>query len=373
MFDQHSLADFGLGWLEASGPHADVVLSTRVRLARNLQGHAFSPRIRDSEREQIFHEVRHAADQSGLKGGIALDLFSLAHESRRVLLERHLISRELAGEKADAPARGAGLLIGPRDTMGVMINEEDHLRLQAFLSGLRLQEAYRRVDRLDEELGAQLSFAYHHEFGYLTSCPTNAGTGLRASILIHLPGLVLTKEIGRVLQGIAQLGLTFRGLYGEGSEVVGNFFQISNQTTLGKSEEDLIEHLQKIAGQVIGYELNARNVLVRDAPAVIEDKIWRAYGLLRYARSLTFEEVMNLLSGVRLGVSMNLLSGLRVYTLNKLMIYTQGAHLEQAAGRPLTESESDLHRASYVRRILATEGTVTGDEAAADPGGTPPS
>jgi protein arginine kinase len=143
--------------------------------------------------------------------------------------------------------------------------------------------------------------------------------------------------------------------------VVGNFFQISNQTTLGKSEEDLIEHLQKIVAQVIHHEQNARNVLMRDAPAVIEDKIWRAYGLLRFARSLGFDEVMNLLSGVRLGVSMNLLSGLRVYTLNKIMIYAQSAHLEQSAGRPLPTAESDLHRAGYVRRILATEGSVTGE------------
>jgi protein arginine kinase len=242
-----------------------------------------------------------------------------------------------------------------------MVNEEDHLRLQALLSGLRLTEAYRRVDRLDEELGARLPFAYHHEYGYLTSCPTNAGTGLRASILVHLPGLVLTKQIGRVLQGITQVGLTFRGLYGEGSEVVGNFFQISNQTTLGKSEEDLIEHLEKIVGQVIRYEQEERRVLLRDAPTVIEDKIWRAYGLLRYARSLSFEEVMNLLSGVRLGVSLNLLTGIRVYTLNKIMIYAQGAHLEQAAGRALSDSECDLHRAAYVRRILASEGGNPGE------------
>ena len=214
------------------------------------------------------------------------------------------------------------------------------------------------LDGLDEELGAALPMAYHQEFGYLTSCPTNVGTGLRASILIHLPGLVLTKEISKVLQGLGQVGLTFRGLYGEGSEVVGNFFQISNQTTLGKSEEDLLDHLQKIVGQVIHYELQARNVLMRDARTVMEDKIWRAYGLLRYARSLSFDEVMNLLSGVRLGVSMNLLGGLRVYTLNKIMIFSQAAHLEQAAGRALSEAEGDLHRAAYVRRILAREGQV---------------
>ena len=362
MMDVTALADFGLGWLEASGPHADVVLSTRVRLARNLQGHAFSPRIREAERLQIFERVRGTAEShSSLKGGISLDLGALSSLSRRVLLERHLISRELAGESEESAPRGAGLLLGPRDTVGVMVNEEDHLRLQALLSGLRLREAYQRVDRLDEELGEELPFAYHHEFGYLTSCPTNAGTGLRASLLIHLPGLVLTKEIGRVLQGLTQVGLTFRGLYGEGSEVVGNFFQISNQTTLGRSEEDLIEHLQKIVTQVIDWEQQARRVLLRDAPAVIEDKIWRAYGLLRYARSLSFDEVMNLLSGVRLGVSMNLLSGLRVYTLNKIMIYAQTAHLEQAAGRALGEAEGDLHRASYVRRVLAAESEVSAE------------
>ena len=359
MIDVNSLADFGLNWLEASGPHSDIVLSTRLRLARNLQGHAFPLRLRDAERVQIYELVKRAADQhSELKGGISFDLGGLSHLSRRVLLERHLISRELAGENGEAPARGAGLILGPRDTVGLMINEEDHLRLQSITSGLRLTESYRQIDRVDEELGSHIPFAYHQEFGFLTSCPTNAGTGLRASVLIHLPGLVLTKEIGKVLQGIGQMGLTFRGLYGEGSEVVGNFFQISNQMTLGKSEEDLIDHLEKIVSKVIQVEIEKREVLMRDAPSVMEDKIWRAYGLLRYARSLSFDEVMNLLSGVRLGVSMNLLSGLRVYTLNKIMIYSQTAHLEQAAGRRLTEAEGDLHRATYVRRVLAAEGDV---------------
>jgi len=363
--DLTSLADFGLAWLEASGPHADIVLSTRVRLARNLQGQLFPTRARVEDREQVYAQVRQAAARTDtLQGGAALDLAALRPLSRRILLERHLVSRELAGTDSEPPARGAGLFLGPRETIGVMINEEDHLRLQCLLSGLRLQEAFSRVDRLDDELGALLPIAYHHEAGYLTSCPTNVGTGLRASVLIHLPGLVLTKEIGKVLQGISQVGLTFRGLYGEGSEVVGNFFQISNQTTLGKSEEDLIDHLQKIVGQVIQYEVQARNVLMRDAPMVIEDKIWRAYGLLRFARSLSFSEVMNLLSGLRLGVSMNLLPGLRVYTLNKIMIYAQSAHLEQAAGRNLTETEADVHRAGYVRQVLSNEGDVRSDGSA---------
>jgi protein arginine kinase len=305
--------------------------------------------------------VRAAVQETALSGGVGYELSSTPTLGRRLLHERHLVSRELAGLSGDSPARGSGLFMGAQDAVGVMVNEEDHLRMQAILSGLRLHEAFHRVDELDEELGLQLPFAYHQEYGYLTSCPTNVGTGLRASILIHLPGLVLTKEIGKVLQGIGQVGLTFRGLYGEGSEVVGNFFQISNQTTLGKSEEDLVEHLQKIVGRVIQYEMGAREILMRDAPTVIEDKIWRAYGLLRYARSLSFDEVMNLLSGVRLGMSMNLLSGLRVYTLNKLMIFARDAHLEQAAGRPLRDAESDLHRAAYVRRVLATEGDVSAD------------
>jgi protein arginine kinase len=353
--------DIGLGWLEGTGAHSDIVLSTRVRLARNLQGHAFSSRIQGEERQQILDRVRTAVDGTALNGGPGYELAGMPPLGRRLLHERHLISRELAGLAGDTAHTGAGLFIAAADALGVMVNEEDHLRLQVIMSGLRLQEAFHKVDELDEELGAQLPFAYHQEYGYLTSCPTNVGTGLRASVLVHLPGLVLTKEIGKVLQGIAQVGLTFRGLYGEGSEVVGNFFQVSNQTTLGKSEEDLIEHLQKVVGRVIQYEHGARDILMRDAPTVIEDKIWRAYGLLRYARSLSFEEVMNLLSGVRLGVSMNLLSGLRVYTLNKIMIYAQDAHLEQAAGRPLRDAEGDLHRATYVRRVLGTEGDVSAD------------
>jgi protein arginine kinase len=183
---------------------------------------------------------------------------------------------------------------------------------------------------------------------------------------MHLPGLVLTKEIGKALRGLGELGLTFRGLYGEGSEVVGNFFQVSNQTTLGRTEEDLVDHLDRIVRKVIEDEVHARQILLRDARGVTEDKIWRAYGLLRYARSLSFEELMNLLSGVRLGASLKLLPGLRVYTLNKMMIFTQPAHLEQAAGRDLSSSESDAHRAAYVRRVLATEGDVTADDISSD-------
>lgn len=364
MDDFANIPDFGLTWLEASGDHADIVLSTRVRLARNLQGHAFGPRARVNDREAVLKRYRQTTERTDtLKGGTLLEMHEVSTRPRRLLLERRLVSRDLLGDDERGPSRGTAVHLAGRNPISVMVNEEDHLRVQSLLSGLRLQEAWSMVDRLDEELGRELPYAFHHEFGYLTSCPTNVGTGLRASVFMHLPGLVLTKEIGKVLQGLAQVGLTFRGLYGEGSEVVGNFFQVSNQTTLGKTEEDLVDHLDKIVRQVIQYEMHARQILLRDAQSVTEDKIWRAYGLLRFARNLSFEELMNLLSGVRLGVSLKLLPGLRVYTLNKMMIFTQPAHLEQAAGRDLPPAESDAHRAAYVRRILANEGDVRPDDA----------
>lgn len=352
------IPDSGLEWLDAEGPFSDIVLSTRVRLARNLENFRFALRTDEAERHEILETVREAARRtSSLGPGALLPMQRLAPATRKLLLERHLVSKELAGETDGNPPAHAALLLAAGDSLGVMVNEEDHLRLQSFMSGFRLREAWRRADALDEELAAHLHYAFHPEFGYLTSCPTNVGTGLRASVLVHLPALVLTQEIGKVLQGIAQVGLTFRGLYGEGSEVVGNFFQISNQTTLGKTEEDLVDHLQKIVQQVVQYEKQARQVLLRDARTVIEDKVWRAYGLLRYARSISFDEVMNLLSGVRLGLGLKLLPGVRVYTLNKIMIFTQSAHLEEMSGNPLSAADADTYRASYVRRLLEQDET----------------
>ncbi len=372
MSELHSIRDSGLAWLDASGEFADIVLSTRVRLARNLQGHAFGPRARLNDRTAVLDQVRGIRDRVEILGAANIqELQELDARPQRILLERRLASRDLMGENGSPPAQGTAVVLAPERPVSIMVNEEDHLRLQTLLSGLRLREAWNLLDSLDEELGKELPYAYHHEFGFLTSCPTNVGTGLRASVLMHLPALVLTKEIGKVLQGLSQVGLTFRGLYGEGSEVVGNFFQLSNQTTLGKSEEDLVDHLDRIVRQVIQYETQARQVLLRDAPSVTEDKIWRAYGLLRYARSLSFEELMNLLSGVRLGASLKLLPGLRVYSLNKIMIFTQPAHLEEAVGRDLSAAESDAHRAALVRRILSTEGVVAPDEENHDGNGAP--
>ena len=356
MIDLTLIPDGGLGWLDASGPLAHVVLSTRIRLARNLARVPFTVRAGDLERRRVLDELDSAWQESPIgKGGARFLLDQLEPNDRQLLHERHLISKELAGAVEGRSGGASGAAVYLAGSVGVMVNEEDHLRLQSMQSGFALTQAYAALERLDADLGARLPFAFHHEFGYLTACPTNAGTGLRASVLIHLPGLVLTKEISKVLQGLTQVGLTFRGLYGEGSEVVGNFFQLSNQTTLGKSEEELLDHLGKIVRQVVAYEEQARQVLLRDAPTIIEDKVWRAYGLLRYARSLSFDEAMYLLSGVRLGVGLKLIPRLSVYTLNKLLIYTQPAHLAALEVGAANDPELRAARAGYVRRLLDDE------------------
>ena len=353
--DLSLLPDGGVTWLDASGESSDVVLSTRIRLARNIDGYAFTGRAREGERLRILSQVRDAVPAVGsLQGGVFLRVDELAASDRQLLHERHLISKELAGLDSPAGVRGgAAVLIG--DNVSVMVNEEDHLRLQSLRSGLDVPAAMEAIGRLDRELGSRLPYAFHREFGFLTACPTNTGTGLRVSVLIHLPGLVLTKEFPKVRAGLQQMGLTYRGLYGEGSEVLGNFVQISNQTTLGQSEEELADHLARVVKHVIQREHDARRILWRDAGYIIEDKLWRAYGTLRYARSLTFDEAMNLLSGVRLAVGLKLVTGLSVYTLNKLLIFCQAAHLANAEGRALSESEADIARARYVRQALAQE------------------
>lgn len=355
MIDLDLLPDGGLGWLEASGPASHLVLSTRVRLARNLADRRFGARMDAVERREVLDQVIQAAGTTtGLGHALVVRPDQLEEWDNRLLLERHLISRELAGlgERNSITTTRALLL---QNRAAVMVNEEDHLRLQVLASGVDFGACWREVEGLDAELGQRLAFAFHSAFGYLTSCPTNVGTGLRASVLIHLPGLVLTKEINKTLHGLTKIGLTYRGLYGEGSEVVGNFFQLSNQTTLGKSEAELLEHLGTIVQHVIGVEERARQVLLRDAPAVLEDKCWRAFGLLRYARSLSFEETMNLLSGVRLGVSLKVIPNVGMYALNKLLVFSQPAHLNAKAGRLLDEEEMAIRRAEFVRWTLEEE------------------
>ncbi|HEU5312082.1 MAG TPA: protein arginine kinase [Candidatus Eisenbacteria bacterium] len=335
-------------WLDGSGPASDVVLSTRVRLARNLKEVPFTHRAREEQLAMVYSSVVSAVRKTpALVSSSALQMRELTPLDRQFLVERHLISHDLADN-----GRLRGLLLVPDESVSAMVNEEDHLRLQSLASGFQLRSAWESVNAIDDELGQDLDYAFSEDLGYLTACPTNAGTGMRASVLIHLPSLVLTKQISRVLQGINQVGLAVRGFYGEGSQIMGNFFQISNQTTLGQSEKETVESLERVTRQIIEYEQKARDELLKEARVQIEDKIWRAYGALKHSRVISSSEVVNLSSAVRFGVALQIEGLASVRTLNELLIRTQPAHIQLAAGQELEQRERNVIRANYVRSLL---------------------
>jgi protein arginine kinase len=336
------------GWLDGSGPSADVVLSTRVRLARNLREVPFTHRAREEQLAMVYSSVLSAVRKTpALISSSSLTMRELTPVDRQFLVERHLISHDLADN-----GRLRGLLVVPDESVSAMVNEEDHLRLQALASGFQLRSAWESINAIDDELGQDLDYAFSEDLGYLTACPTNVGTGMRASVLIHLPSLVLTKQIGRVLQGINQVGLAVRGFYGEGSQIMGNFFQISNQTTLGQSEKETVEGLERVTRQIIEAEQRARDELLKDARVQIEDKIWRAYGTLRHSRVISSQEVVNLCSAVRFGVALAIPGLASVRTLNEVLIRTQPAHVQLTAGKELEQRERNVLRAELVRSLL---------------------
>ncbi len=346
-------------WLTGEGPHADLVLSTRIRLARNLGLVPFTHRARDDQLQGVLGRVSATAQRAdAFTGGLLLHMNELSSTDRQILVERHLVSHELGDG-----ARPRGILIAPGERLSLMINEEDHLRLQSMRPGFQLSEAWGDADAADDALDPVLDFAFSEEIGYLTACPTNAGTGLRASVLIHLPALVLLDEIQKVLKGVVQVGLSVRGLYGEHSEVMGNLFQISNQTTLGRSERDSIDSLERVTRQIMDAEERARERMMRDARVQIEDKVWRAYGTLRHCRSIHAREVINLCSAIRLGVALGLPGLCPIRTVNELLVLTQPAHLQRYAGGELTPAERNVVRAQRVReRLEAAEREADGDQ-----------
>ena len=335
-------------WLSGSGPHAELVLSTRVRLARNLATVPFTHRARDEQLQGVLSSVANAAERSAaFRGGLLLRMTEMSAPERQILVERHMVSHELGDG-----SRPRGLMIAPDQRLSLMINEEDHIRLQAMTSGFQLAEAWTLADAADDELDPSLDFAFSEEIGYLTSCPTNAGTGLRASVLVHLPALVLLDQIQKVLKSIMQVGLNVRGFYGEHSEVMGNLFQISNQTTLGRSERESIDTLERVARQILEHEERAREQMMRDARIQVEDKVWRAYGNLRYCRSIHAGDVINLCSAVRLGVALGLPGLCSLQVVNELLVLTQPAHLQRRYGGELTPPERNVYRAQLVRERL---------------------
>lgn len=339
-------------WLKGTGPNSSVVISSRVRLARNLSRIPFSHWASKKQKEEVLKRVKEAVASSNYtKGALFLYLADLNNMDKQFLIERHLISREHA-----LRANHKAVVIGEREILSAMINEEDHLRIQVMQSGFNLNEAWQIVSRIEEEFGKKLVFAYSGLWGYLTACPTNTGTGLRASVMLHLPALVMSKQINKVLQAITKLNLTARGFYGEGTEASGNFFQISNQVTLGHSEEDLLDNIERIIKQVIGHEQNARKLLFEQNRPRIEDRIWRSFATLKNAHIITSKEAIDLFSEVRLGVDMGILKKeLDMQRINKIFILIQPAHLQKIEGRSLSPEERDIKRAELIRKELGEE------------------
>ncbi|MDX9857744.1 MAG: protein arginine kinase [candidate division Zixibacteria bacterium] len=342
------MAKLPAAWLSGQGDDSMVVLSTRVRLARNVAGALFPPQADDETKQRIISYFDSARSRSPLLGdGEYHTAAEINDLDRQFLIERHLISPVfLDGDPAKS------VFIGNDQRVSIMVNEEDHLRIQALSAGLNPQESFQMALRYENELNGMLEFNYDNDFGYLTACPTNAGTGMRASVLIHLPGLVLTREIDRIINRLTTSGLVVRGFYGEGSDVLGNLFQISNQYTLGITEEEIINQISRATADITEEEAAARQRLVDEAGDMIEDKIWRAYGILKHARVLTSDEVMNLLSAIRLGRAMKILDGIDVALINEILLLSQPAHLQKFFGQEMDNNKRDFVRAQMVRDKL---------------------
>lgn len=338
-------------WLSGEEDADGMVVSCRARLARNLAAWPFAPKTTLQDQEKIIEQVLSASQKCRqMRDAVFFQMNALQTNQHQLLVERHLISPALAKSKGQR-----GVLFNADESLSVMINEEDHLRLQAILPGLQTRAAWQRVDALDDALKSELEWAQSERWGFLTACPTNTGTGLRISVLIHLPALVLTEDMERVMRGLTRMTFAVRGFYGEGTNAVGNLFQISNQVTMGVPEGEIVEKLSAVTQQVMGYEKEAQAALLADAAAQVEDKVWRAYGILRHARVLSGQEFMNLLSAVRLGCSLGMIDSLPLGFINQLMIITQPSHLQAESRADLSPADRDVRRAELVRRCWAEQ------------------
>jgi protein arginine kinase len=348
MQDLHTFLSPPVETARRHGPHDRIVMSSRVRLARNLKDAAFPGWAKKPERVKVLETIRPAVESlPEMKDSFSEAMDNLGPLDKQILVERHLISREHA-----AKSGGSGLVLNHEETFCVMINEEDHLRMQALRPGLQLRQAWNAVDCLDSELEKKLDYAFNDELGYLTACPTNLGTGIRVSAMLHLPGLVLGEQINPIIQSVNKLSLAVRGLYGEGTEALGNVFQVSNQMTLGENEASIVERLEKVLSQIIEHEENARQTLLEKKPKTVYNHIGRAYGILANAHSISSKEAMNLLSLMRLGVDMGLFPGVERSLVDELFLTTQPAHLQKQLSDKLSAEERDLIRADMVRERL---------------------
>jgi protein arginine kinase len=340
-------------WMSSEGPDSDIVLSSRIRLARNFDAYKFPTLFSHEEAKMIIGKTEEIINQSSIQKFGQLELLKideLQPLQKRVLVEKHLISPNLA---EDSPY--GAVLLTENEEVSIMINEEDHIRIQCLFPGLQLSEALDAANEIDDWLESNIQYAFDEKHGYLTSCPTNVGTGLRASVMMHLPGLILTQQINRIIPAINQLGLVVRGIYGEGSEALGNIFQISNQITLGKSEEDICRDLKGVVSQLISQERSAREALRKTSNIQLEDRVFRSLGVLSNSRIIETKEAARCLSDVRLGIDMGYIENMPKTILNELMILTQPGFLQQYAGGSLRPHERDIRRAALIRERIKME------------------
>ena len=336
-------------WLRGAGPMHDVVISSRVRLARNVAGMPFLSRCGPAQQRELEQRLARTVLEANLAAGIFyVDMAAATSTDRHLLVERHLASRQHA-----EAAHPRGVAVAGDETMAIMINEEDHLRIQVLRSGMQLDDAAAEINRIDDRLEEKIDFAFHAHYGYLTACPTNVGTGMRVSVMLHLPALKMTGLIEKVLRAGRDMHLAIRGLYGEGTEATGDFFQVSNQTTLGKSEEQIVEEfVHHTVPHFIEYERRARTGLMEKSPAMVDDKVFRSLALLRAARCISSDETMYLLSLVRLGINMGRITDVDITAVNELFLLTQPAHLQKILRREMEPQQRSEARADYIRRRL---------------------
>ena len=328
------------------------LVSSRIRLARNLGGRFFPSWADEKERKKIWEELQgFLTNLEVLCPATGVEMSDLEDIDKEILFERHLISRDHLSKGA-----GSGFVVREDENVSVLVNEEDHLRLQAMLPGLNLGGAWALVDRLDNEIEQHVAYAFSSKLGYLTACPSNVGTGMRASVMLHLPGLVLMHEMGPIIKGMGKIGLAVRGLKGEGTEANGNLFQISNQVTLGQKEVDMVTNLEQIVLEVVEHEKNARERLMQDQELLVRDQAGRAYGILSNARLMQSKEALDLLSDLRLGIDLGILPGLETLNVDELLLLTQPAHLQKIEGKRLKPKDRDSARAALIRKTLASAG-----------------
>ncbi|MDT3699902.1 MAG: protein arginine kinase [Thermincola sp.] len=341
----------GSKWMAGTGPDNDIVISSRVRLARNICGYPFPHFIKEKEAEQVFQAVQLAVSDQELKSVAGelefTNLAELTDNERMILVEKHLVSPQ----HIDNPQNRA-VVISEDESVSIMVNEEDHLRIQCLQPGLQLEETWALADKIDDLLEKSLDYSFCEKRGYLTSCPTNVGTGLRASVMLHLPCLVMGKQVGKIVHAIAQLGLAVRGYYGEGTEAHGNLFQVSNQVTMGQTEEEIVKNLLTVTQKVVAQERAIRETVIKDNLKFFEDKIYRAFGIMSNARLMTSKEALKNISDLRLGVQLGMLQGLTYGLINELIMLSTPAFLSKAAGRTLNTEERDWFRAETVRKQL---------------------